>query len=235
MFGDTGTIRPSWSARRAVGAYLSDRLDRVSATSTRIGPTARAPHASCSIRRSIGARSRRQGRPLAHRAERVSSGGNGDIYALARATPGQAPGRHRGDRAVSLALPGRAVAGLHLERVGNARGLRSAVPGRGRGQVAGVHQRRFGAALGPQRPGAVLHQRKGRDGGRGDPGGAAISVGEQRTLFSMSSYVRSGGIHSYDVTPDDKRFIVIREGDPTQQSELVIAEHWLDGLRDRQR
>jgi hypothetical protein len=29
------------------------------------------------------------------------------------------------------------------------------------------------------------------------------------------------------VSPDDRRFVLIREGEATQQSEMVVAQHWL--------
>ncbi|MGH7512389.1 MAG: protein kinase domain-containing protein, partial [Gemmatimonadales bacterium] len=61
--------------------------------------------------------------------------------------------------------------------------------------------------------------------------GAAFSVGEQHSLFSMGPFVRSGSIHSYALSPDDKRFVMIREGDASQQGELVLAEHWLQELK----
>ena len=57
--------------------------------------------------------------------------------------------------------------------------------------------------------------------------GAAFSVGEQRVLFATSQFAAGGGIHSYSVSPDDRRFMFMREGEATQQSELVVAENWL--------
>jgi serine/threonine-protein kinase len=62
--------------------------------------------------------------------------------------------------------------------------------------------------------------------------GPQFSVGAQHTLFSAASYVRSG-MHSYAVSPDDRRFLLVREGDATQQGDLVLAEHWLQELRGR--
>ena len=35
------------------------------------------------------------------------------------------------------------------------------------------------------------------------------------------------------MTPDDKRFLMVREGEATQQSELIMAENWLEGLREK--
>ncbi|HEX6105219.1 MAG TPA: protein kinase, partial [Gemmatimonadales bacterium] len=63
--------------------------------------------------------------------------------------------------------------------------------------------------------------------------GAAFSVGEQRTLFSTGPYAGGGGIHSYAVSPDDRRFLFTREGEALQESELVVAQHWLDALQRR--
>ena len=36
-----------------------------------------------------------------------------------------------------------------------------------------------------------------------------------------------------DVTADDRRFIALREGESAQESELVVARHWLDALKGK--
>jgi len=61
--------------------------------------------------------------------------------------------------------------------------------------------------------------------------GPTFSVGEQRVLFSMAPFVRLGSIPSYDVSADERRFVLIREGEASEQSELIVAENWLEGLR----
>jgi eukaryotic-like serine/threonine-protein kinase len=63
--------------------------------------------------------------------------------------------------------------------------------------------------------------------------GPTFSVGKQRTLFSASQFFRPGPIPSFSLTPDGKRFLMVREGEATQQSELIIAENWLEGLRGK--
>jgi len=63
--------------------------------------------------------------------------------------------------------------------------------------------------------------------------GAAFSVGEQHALFSTGPFVRSGAFQSFAVAPDDRRFLMVREGDASQQGELVLAENWLQELRAR--
>jgi eukaryotic-like serine/threonine-protein kinase len=63
--------------------------------------------------------------------------------------------------------------------------------------------------------------------------GAAFSVGQQRVLFSTAPFARAGSIQSYAVSPDDRRFVMVREGEASQQGELVLAEHWLQELTAR--
>ena len=33
------------------------------------------------------------------------------------------------------------------------------------------------------------------------------------------------------MSPDDKRFLMVREGEASQQSELIVAENWLQQLK----
>jgi serine/threonine-protein kinase len=63
--------------------------------------------------------------------------------------------------------------------------------------------------------------------------GARFSVGKQRVLFSITQFSRPGPIPSYSVSSDDKRFLFVREGESTQQSELIVAENWLEGLKGK--
>jgi Tol biopolymer transport system component/tRNA A-37 threonylcarbamoyl transferase component Bud32 len=63
------------------------------------------------------------------------------------------------------------------------------------------------------------------------PPGATFSVGRQRTLFSVAELARGGPVVSYSVSPDDKRFLMVREGETAQQSELIVAESWMEQLK----
>ena len=63
--------------------------------------------------------------------------------------------------------------------------------------------------------------------------GATFSVGKQRMLFPASDFARPGPVPSFSVSPDDKRFLMVREGEASQQSELIVAENWLEGLRGK--
>jgi tRNA A-37 threonylcarbamoyl transferase component Bud32 len=62
------------------------------------------------------------------------------------------------------------------------------------------------------------------------PPGPTFTVGKPRTLFSVSQFTRTGPIPSYSLAPDDRHFLMVSEGESTQQSELIVAENWLQGL-----
>jgi Tol biopolymer transport system component len=63
----------------------------------------------------------------------------------------------------------------------------------------------------------------------------AFSVGQQRALFSAAQYLILGGFQSYDVSPDDRRFLMVREGATTQESELVLTQNVFQELKARTR
>ncbi len=63
--------------------------------------------------------------------------------------------------------------------------------------------------------------------------GATFGVGEQRVLFSAAPFLRLGPVPSFLVSGDDRRFLMLREGESAQESELIVALHWLDGLEGK--
>ncbi|HKU62213.1 MAG TPA: protein kinase [Gemmatimonadales bacterium] len=65
--------------------------------------------------------------------------------------------------------------------------------------------------------------------------GAAFSVGEQHVLFSAAAFLPLGTVPSFTVSADDRRFLFLREGETAQESELIVALHWLDGLKQKGR
>ena len=236
-FGDTGSIRPSWSADGRSVLYLSDRVGSGvgNVYQNRADGTGAARVVLHSTVDWGQVEASKDGRWLIVRSA-VSSGGNGDIYALAQgdtlarplvATPATElyPSLSPDGRWLAYTSNESGTPEVYVRPFPDAAAAKWQVSTNGGSEPRWAHSGRELFYINGKAEMVAAEIRAG----------AAISVGEQRTLFSMSSYVRSGGIHSYDVTPDDKRFIVIREGDPTQQSELVIAEHWLDGLRGRQR
>jgi serine/threonine-protein kinase len=63
------------------------------------------------------------------------------------------------------------------------------------------------------------------------PAGATFSVGRQRTLFPVAPFSRPGSVPSFSLSPDDKRFLMLREGESGQPGELILAENWLQQLK----
>ena len=60
-----------------------------------------------------------------------------------------------------------------------------------------------------------------------------FTVGKQRPLFTVAQFTRTGPIPSFSLAPDGEHFLMVREGESTQQSELIVAENWLETLRGK--
>jgi hypothetical protein len=45
--------------------------------------------------------------------------------------------------------------------------------------------------------------------------------------------VPSGAIQSYDVSPDDRRFVMLRETAANERSEFIVVENWTRELKAR--
>ena len=63
------------------------------------------------------------------------------------------------------------------------------------------------------------------------PAGPTFRVGQQRKLFSASLYLSLGSHQAYDVAPGDRRFIMIRNQQGDETSELVVVENWFEELK----
>ena len=161
------------------------------------------------------------GRHLRRQEGRLDAGAAGD-------GPGDG-GRARG-------VAGRSLAGVHLARVRRAGGLRAPLPRCRVGAVAGVHRRRRGSGLVAQRPGAVLSQREraAHDGG-GAPGRHASPSSSRSACSRPRSYVNINPVPSFDVSPDDKRFLFLRETAPNERNELIVVQNWTEEMKARAR
>ncbi len=61
--------------------------------------------------------------------------------------------------------------------------------------------------------------------------GATFVTGEHRVLFSVQGF-RSNIFHQvYDVTPDDQRFVMIRNLGGQEASELIVVENFFEELK----
>jgi Tol biopolymer transport system component/tRNA A-37 threonylcarbamoyl transferase component Bud32 len=65
--------------------------------------------------------------------------------------------------------------------------------------------------------------------------GATFGFEQPRALFSVTSYVPGQAMPTFDVTPDDKRFVLLRETSANERSEIVVVQNWTQELRARAR
>ena len=63
----------------------------------------------------------------------------------------------------------------------------------------------------------------------GDP---TFAAGQQEVLFS-GAYVLTAGQASYDVSPDDQRFVMLSMGDVDSNAEIIWIENWFEELKER--
>jgi hypothetical protein len=63
--------------------------------------------------------------------------------------------------------------------------------------------------------------------------GATFSVTGQKVLFPAGTYSFAGAYPTYDVAPDDRRFVMIRSVAPSAETELVLVQNWAEELKAR--
>ena len=148
--------------------------------------------------------------------------------------------RHLPGRRVGAGpLARRTVAGLRLGRDRQVRGVYPSLPQRGRRQVAGFHQRRASAALGPQWPRAVLRGRQPQhDGGAGANGGTVADGRTRQTLSPRercAPEIRMSGTPPSVFLRDDKRFLMSRRVSEAvaETPTFVLVENWFEEVREK--
>ncbi len=62
--------------------------------------------------------------------------------------------------------------------------------------------------------------------------GPTLTLGIPRALFSVTGYASARNRQQYDVAPDDRRFIMIKEPENTG-GEVVYVENWFSELKER--
>ena len=63
--------------------------------------------------------------------------------------------------------------------------------------------------------------------------GAAFTPGTPHPLFSLAGYRAARNRPQYDVAPDDRRFLMIREYNDGSDQELVYVENWFPELKSK--
>jgi eukaryotic-like serine/threonine-protein kinase len=65
--------------------------------------------------------------------------------------------------------------------------------------------------------------------------GPTFSIGEPKVLFEASSYQFAPNYQLYDISPDDRRFVMVRSVSPEGGTELILTENWFQELKARVR
>jgi serine/threonine-protein kinase len=61
----------------------------------------------------------------------------------------------------------------------------------------------------------------------------SFTVDAQKTLFALTPFTFGGPVQVYAVSPDDKRFLMLRETVAGESGLLVVNEHWFEELKAR--
>jgi hypothetical protein len=59
-----------------------------------------------------------------------------------------------------------------------------------------------------------------------------FTVGKQRVLFTVESYQAGTSHTSYDLTPDDQLFLMIRRNIQTE-GELILVQNFFEELKEK--
>ena len=63
--------------------------------------------------------------------------------------------------------------------------------------------------------------------------GAAFCISPPQRLFSAGAYTPIPPVPSFDVSPDSKRFLLLRETTPTERNELIVVQNWVEEMKAR--
>jgi len=62
---------------------------------------------------------------------------------------------------------------------------------------------------------------------------SGFSVGTPRVLFSAKPFRFSPQMLTYNISPDDRQFLMMRETATGEAGQLIVSEHWLDDIESR--
>jgi hypothetical protein len=65
--------------------------------------------------------------------------------------------------------------------------------------------------------------------------GRSFAISPPKVLFSAAPYTPNPPVPAFDLSPDDKRFLMLRETTPTERNELIVVENWAEEMKARSR
>jgi len=65
--------------------------------------------------------------------------------------------------------------------------------------------------------------------------GATFSFEQPKPLFPTGNYVNIAPVASFDVSPDDKRFLFLRETASNERNEMIVVQNWTTEMKARAR
>ncbi len=65
--------------------------------------------------------------------------------------------------------------------------------------------------------------------------GSTFSFDQPKTVVSTAQYITINPVPSFDVSPDDKRFLLLRETAPNERNELIVVQNWTEEMKARAR
>jgi Tol biopolymer transport system component/tRNA A-37 threonylcarbamoyl transferase component Bud32 len=234
-FGDSGNMRPTWSADGRSVVYLTD-VDNVGGL-----PAMRRADGTGSVQRLLGARSgwgqtfqTRDGRWLVLRRS-IFAPGKGDIFAvrmgdttlvpLANGPAGEADAAVSPDgRWLAYASDESGQAEIYVRPFPDASSARWQVSATGGTDPVWS---RSGQEL------FYLSAQSELMSAEVAPG-AAFTISPPKRLFSTSPYTPIPPVPAFDVGADGK-FLFLRETTPTERNELIVVQNWVEEMKTRAR
>ena len=65
--------------------------------------------------------------------------------------------------------------------------------------------------------------------------GQTFTIGPPEPLFSTTAYSPVPPVPAFDISPDGKRFIMLRETAAAERNELIVVQNWAEEMRERAR
>ena len=235
-FGDTGNMRPTWSADGRSVLYLA-QVNNVGGT-----PTIRRADGTGSAQTLLPSNPQwgqilqtRDGRWLVLRSS-IFVAGKGDIFAVRMGDTTLVPLANgpalEGDAAVSpdgrwlaYASEESGIFEIYVRPFPDAASARWQISAAGGSDPVWSRNGRELFYLSAQNEMTIVQVGPG----------ARFSISSPKRLFSTAPYSPNPPVPSFDVSPDGKRFLMLRETTPTDRNELIVVQNWVEEMKARAR